>query len=299
MQKVTDSGKKRTALGQGLDALLPLDQPVSRGASDGDIIYVAMESLIPNQNQPRRLFSERSLADLADSIREMGVIQPLIVRPRPEGKYEIVAGERRWRAAGMAGSTSIPVIVRDLSDAESLEIALIENIQRENLNPLDTAEAYDVLIQRYSYTHDVLARRIGKDRTNITNHLRLLKLPDPIKEDVRQDLLTMGHARTLLGVEHLPTQLLLSRKIVKRKLSVRELEKIVQNYKEKQASGSRKSSDEDPDLAFLEKGLSQHLSTKVSVRHKANGSGKLEIHFHSREEFDRLLETIGYSEDFS
>lgn len=299
MQKVTDSGKKRTALGQGLDALLPLDQPVSRAASDGDIIYVAMESLIPNQNQPRRLFSERSLADLADSIREMGVIQPLIVRPRPEGKYEIVAGERRWRAAGMAGSTSIPVIVRDMSDAESLEIALIENIQRENLNPLDTAEAYDILIQRYSYTHDVLARRIGKDRTNITNHLRLLKLPDPIKQDVRQDLLTMGHARTLLGVEHLPTQLLLSKKIVKRKLSVRELEKIVQNYKEKQASRSKKSSDEDPDVAFLEKGLSQHLSTKVSVRHKANGSGKLEIHFHSREEFDRLLETIGYSEDFS
>ena len=151
MRRVMETTKKRTALGKGLDALLPLDQPPKREASDGAISYLSLSSLAPNPNQPRRFFSEESLVDLMNSIKEMGVIQPLIVRPRGNETHEIVTGERRWRAARMAGYSTIPAIVRELSDSESFEIALIENLQREDLNPLDTAEAYETLIRKYSY----------------------------------------------------------------------------------------------------------------------------------------------------
>jgi len=227
----------------------------------------------------------------------MGVIQPLIVRSKA-GLYEIVAGERRWRAATMAGFSAIPVIVRQLSDAESLEIALIENLQRENLNPVDTAEAYDTLIRKFSYTHEALAKRVGKDRSNITNYLRLLKLPEPIKEDLRGDKLSMGHARTLLAVEHVPTQLSLHGKVIRKRLSVRDLERIVQNHKNKQ-SRSRKLNQQDRETASLEQGLSRHFSTKVVIRNKIDGSGRLEIHFHSGEALGSILEAIGYNEDNS
>jgi ParB family chromosome partitioning protein len=299
MLKVTETAKKRTALGQGLDALIPLERPSGQSAPEAGIKYLAIDSLLPNPHQPRRSFPEESLADLSHSIKEMGVIQPLIVRSTTEGKYEIVAGERRWRAAKKAGFFTIPVIVRNISDAESLEIALIENLQRENLNPLDTAEAYNTLIRKFSYTHEILAQRIGKDRTNITNHLRLLKLPDPIKDHLREDRISMGHARTLLAVDHLPTQLNLSSRTIKRKLSVRELERIVQNFKNKQLVGLAKTSEKDPDLVALETKLSRHFSTRVLIRNKTNTSGRLELAFHSREELDRLLEAMGYSEDFA
>jgi ParB family chromosome partitioning protein len=299
MLKVTETAKKRTVLGQGLDALIPLEKPAGQSAPEAGIKYLAIDSLLPNPHQPRRSFPEESLADLSHSIKEMGVIQPLIVRSTIEGKYEIVAGERRWRAAKKAGFFTIPVIVRNISDAESLEIALIENLQRENLNPLDTAEAYNTLIKKFSYTHEILAQRIGKDRTNITNHLRLLKLPDPIKDYLREDRLSMGHARTLLAVDHLPTQLNLSSRTIKRKLSVRELERIVQNFKNKQLVGLAKTSEKDPDLVALETKLSRHFSTRVLIRNKSNTSGRLELAFHSREELDRLLEAMGYSEDFA
>ncbi len=300
MLKPTETGKKRTALGQGLNALLPLEEPVEVRPSERDHIkYMPIDSLIPNPYQPRRMFAEDSLADLSRSIKEMGVIQPLIVRASSEGKYEIVAGERRWRAAAMAGFTKIPAMLRELSDAESLEIALIENLQRENLNPLDTAEAYDILVEKFSYTHEELAKRIGKDRTNITNHLRLLKLPDPVKQYVREDRLSMGHARTLLGLDHVPTQLNLSQRVVRRRLSVRELEKIVQNFKKKLQAHETEALQKEQGPSALEMGLSRHLATKVAVRQKSDGSGKFEIHFHSQEELERLLELMGYSEDFS
>lgn len=299
MVKVTETAKKRTALGLGLDALIPLDPPPSDGkASDHDMRTVPIDSLVPNPYQPRRLFYEESLADLSSSIKENGVIQPLIVRP-VAGSFEIVAGERRWKAARMAGFSHIPVIVRELSDSESLELALIENLQRENLNPLDTAEAYDVLIRKFSYTHDVLAKRIGKDRTGITNHLRLLKLPDSIKQYLREERLSMAHARTLLAVDHLPTQLSLCGKVIKRKLSVRELERIVQNYKNKQDEPVKRTASKEPEITALETELSRHLATRVIVKNNSNNSGKLEIHFHSRDELERLLEVMGFSTDFS
>jgi ParB family transcriptional regulator, chromosome partitioning protein len=299
MPTLTETVKKRTALGQGLDALIPIEEPVRREASDRTLAYLPIESLLPNPYQPRTSFAEESLLDFSRSIKELGVIQPIIVRTGGSGRYEIVAGERRWRAAKMAGIPKIPAVVRPLSDAESLEIALIENVQREDLNPLDTAEAYDTLIKKFSYTHEVLAERVGKDRTNITNYLRLLRLPDPIKEDLRTERLTMGHARTLLALDDLPTQLTLSRKIVKRRLSVRELERIVQNYKKKQQAIVNPPQTRDTDLTVLEKGLSRLLATKVVVRKNNNKSGKLEIHFHSHEELLRLVDALGYSEDFA
>ncbi len=300
MLKPIESTKKRSALGLGLDALLPFEEaPQAPAKNDRDVLYVPINSLTPNPNQPRRVFPEESLTDLSNSIKEMGVIQPLIVRPSTNGGYELVAGERRWRAAGMAGFKEIPVLVRNISDHESLEIALIENLQREDLNPMDTAEAYDTLIKKFAYTHDFLAKRMGKDRTSITNYLRLLKLPDPIKQDLRNDRLSMGHARTLLAVDNLPTQLSLGKKVVTRKLSVRELEKIVNNFKKKVESKQVPAAGKSRDTLELEKGLSRSLSTKVAITIKSNNYGKIAIHFHSPEELERLVELLGYSEDFT
>jgi ParB family chromosome partitioning protein len=299
MLKETEPVKKRTALGQGLDALLSPDNSSLPEQDKNSVKFAHVDSFLPNPYQPRRSFSEESLLDLSNSIKELGIIQPIIVRTAPEEKYEIIAGERRWRASKLAGFTSIPIIERDVTDSEALEIALIENLQRENLNPLETAEAYNTLIDKFSYTHDNLAKRMGKERSNITNHLRLLKLPDPIKDQLRQNLLSMGHARTLLAVEHLPTQMSLTNKVVKRRLSVRELEKIVQNLKNKDESKPKTTIDKDPDMVFLEKRVSAYLSTKVAISKKSNGSGKLEIHFHSGEELERLLDHLGYQEDFS
>ncbi|MEW6114328.1 MAG: ParB/RepB/Spo0J family partition protein [Thermodesulfobacteriota bacterium] len=299
MPKATETGTRRTALGLGLDALIPLNEPAESPRSDAGHVFLPVDHLIPNPFQPRSSFDEQALTELSESIREMGVIQPLIVRPTQTGSYEIVAGERRWRAARMAGYSTVPVIIRNVSDSEALETALIENLQREDLNPLDTAEAYETLISRFSYTHEALAKRIGKDRSNITNYVRLLKLPDPIKEDVRKNVLSMGHARTLLSVESVSTQLRLSRQTVRRRLSVRELEKIVQNFKQKEQHHKTKDVTDRPHVSGLEKGLSRLLSTKVVVRENANESGRLEIHFHSREELERLLALLGYTEDFS
>lgn len=258
-----------------------------------------IDSLLPNRYQPRRRFSQETLEELSRSLREVGIIQPLIVRPLSDSKYEIVAGERRWRAAQIAGLSTIPALVQELTDSESLERALIENLQREDLNPLETAEAYDTLIKQFSYTHENLAQRIGQDRSNITNYLRLLKLPDPIKQYVREDLISMGHARTLLAIENVPTQLNLSNRVVRRKLSVRDLEKIVQNFKKKQATRSAARSTGGDDFGQLQNTLSKYFSTKVVIKQSHNEHGKLELHYHSREELERLLELMGCSADFS
>ena len=297
MLNATDTTKKRTALGQGLDALIPFNDA---DTSDRNIVKdIPIDSLEPNPFQPRRLFDEELLSDLANSIREKGVIQPLIVRPSPRGTFEIVAGERRWRAASIAGFESVPAIVREMSDSESLEIALIENLQRENLNAVDTAEAYDTLIKRFDYTHESLAKKIGKDRSSITNHLRLLRLPDAVKEDLRQERLSTGHAKALLAVEDVQSQLSLSRKVISRKLSVRELEKIVQSSKNKpnrQGLGDRQL---DPELREVENNLSGHLGTKVRIKMSETGSGKMEIHFHSMEVLNGIVELLGYRENIS
>jgi ParB family chromosome partitioning protein len=293
MERTTETSKKRTALGLGLDALIPLNQPQSKSLSDRDVTKVPVDSLVPGPFQPRTSFQVEALDELTKSIQSMGIIQPIIVRETGSNTFEIVAGERRWRAAQKAGLKTVPVIVRKLSDLESLEIAIIENIQREDLNPLETAEAYDLLIKKFSYTHDNLAQRLGKDRTSITNYLRLLRLPDPLKEDLRRDRLSMGHAKTLLGIEDISTQLSLGKRAVTKKLSVRDLERIVQNYKNKVSKpcvvGNRNLA---PDLMELEKYFCSQLSARVFVKPNGKGGGKIEINFHSRDELLRIVDIL-------
>ncbi|MGC8657535.1 MAG: ParB/RepB/Spo0J family partition protein [Desulfomonilaceae bacterium] len=297
MLKIKEVNKKRNALGLGLDALIPPKVQEKTDLSNLQTKMVQVHHIHPNPNQPRQSFDDQSLAELAASIKEIGLIQPIIVRPTQNGSYEIIAGERRWRASVLAEIEHIPVIVREVTESESLEIALIENLQREDLNPVDTAEAYETLIRKFSYTHEVLASRIGKDRTDITNHLRLLKLPETIKISVRNRELSMGHARTLLAVDHLDTQLSLSEKVVRRKLSVRELERIVQNFKHKRSRSKVPNSDHS--TANLEKDLSRKFSTKVTVRSNSSGSGKIEFHFFSQEDLIRILDSIGFREELT
>lgn len=303
MAKPADVGRRRTALGRGLDALLPMDEPTAPTFTEGPVTYSKAELLIPNPHQPRRKFSEDALNELADSIRRLGLLQPLIVRPADDGRYEIVAGERRWRAALIAGYDSLPVSIRELTDSEALEISLIENLQREDLNPIDTAEAYDVLVQKFSYTHEALAKRIGKDRSAVTNQLRLLKLPEPIRDALRDGSLSMGHARALLAVESLPEQLRLAKKTVVEQLSVRELERIIQQMKAGRAGADAQSPKPrgplDQARETLERRLSSHLETRTVIHKKDNGSGRLDIYFHSVEDLTRLLDVMGYKEDFS
>lgn len=299
MQQMKETLKKRNALGLGLDALIPL----SMDEHEGNVVQTKMlsvESIRPNKNQPRQSFNNQELNELAVSLKEIGLIQPIIVRSLGDSSYEIVAGERRWRAAIIAKLDRIPVIIREVNDKESLEIALIENLQREDLNPLETAEGYQMLIQKFSYTHEILASRIGKDRTDITNHLRLLKLPEAIKSRMKNRELSMGHARTLLAVDHIETQLSLSEKTIKRKLSVRELERIVQNFKQKKNRNEKIfKTDIDSNEDRLEKALSRHLSTKVTIKKKTLGSGKIELHFYSEEQLMRILETLGFSPELA
>ncbi len=300
MLRNKETGKRRNALGLGLDALIPSDLHENIQGNTLQTKLVSVDCIRPNRNQPRQNFNDEDLNGLASSLREIGLIQPIIVKSIGDSYYEIVAGERRWRAAIIAKLDSVPVIIRDVTEKESLEIALIENLQREDLNPLETAEAYQMLIQKFSYTHENLATRMGKDRTDITNHLRLLKLPEPIKSSMRNRQLSMGHARTLLAVDNIETQLSMSEKTVKRKLSVRELERIVQNFKKKQLSStnsSKKFLDTIPD--DLEKTISRKFSTKAILKRNIHGSGKIELYFYSQEQFMRLLDALGISEELT
>ncbi|MCX5872425.1 MAG: ParB/RepB/Spo0J family partition protein [Deltaproteobacteria bacterium] len=295
-----ETTKKRNALGLGLDALISVNPTETSDLSGIKTKLLRVDSIQPNPNQPRQSFNDQNLIELASSISEIGLIQPIIVRVIDSGSYEIVAGERRWRAAILAKKDYLPAIIRNVTEKESIEIALIENLQREDLNPLETAEAYETLIEKFSYTHEILANRIGKDRTDITNHLRLLRLPEVIKNRVRNCEISMGHARTLLAIDHIETQLSLSEKIIRRKLSVRELEQIVQNYKKKHEILEK---NHRPESGYktedLEKALSRHFSTKIIIRKNNSGSGRLEFHFHSLEELLRLLDAVGFSEELA
>lgn len=297
MQKMPQTQRKRSALGQGLSALIPLFRPDLKDDRNA-VLSLPIDSLEPSAYQPRRSFSASALDELAASIKEIGVIQPIVVRHNETGLFQIVAGERRWRAAKMAGYSMIPAIIKDLSDQESLEIALIENVQREDLNALDLAEAYDTLLKRFSYTQETLAKKIGKERSSIANYLRILRLPDPVKNLLREEKISFGHAKALLSLEDTKEQVSMCLKVTKRKISVRELEKIVLNYKNRRTTRPQEQIGSSPasDLAL---GLSRFLATKVVVKQNTDCSGKLEIFFHSEAELSRLLDTIGYSADLS
>lgn len=272
---------KRRALGRGLEALIP-----DRKEEEGPL-YCSIYEISPSSIQPRKIFDDKKLDELAASIKEKGVIQPLIVR-RSNGRYELIAGERRWRASKKAGIKEVPIVVFEATDKESLELAVVENIQREDLNPIEEAEAFRRFVDDFGYSQDELAKKVGKDRTTITNALRLLKLPSEIKAELSVGNLTVGHARTLLSVENAVVQRDICGKILRKGLSVREAEKLVKKCQ----TGTKKiKASKNHSLDYLEDELRTVLGTKVQVKLKGKG-GRIEIEFYSMDELDRLVELM-------
>ena len=275
---------KRKALGKGLGALLP---SVPAGSAEKTFVEIPIEDVVPNKYQPRTSFHEEALNELAQSIKSDGVIQPVIVRRSGSG-YELIAGERRWRAAKKAGLKTIPAVVRDVSEFRTLEWALIENIQREDLNPIEEATAYSSLIQDFHLTQDELAQRVGKDRTSISNYLRLLKLPDEIKDRIQRNELTMGHARALISLERAKDQLELANRILAEQLNVRQVENLIRTQKNSpRKSRHADSAPQDPNIRAAQTKLQEYFGTKVSI-----GPGKIEIYYENPDDLIRIFDLI-------
>jgi ParB family chromosome partitioning protein len=281
---------KRPSLGKGIGALL------NSAAQEGGRKYFLcpIEELRPHSKQPRKTFNDEKLAELAASIKEKGIIQPLVVRQVGD-HYQIIAGERRWRAAQKAGLREVPVVIQDVSEDWALEMALIENIQREDLNPIEEAEAYRNLIEGFDLSQEEVARRVGKNRTTVTNALRLLRLPETVRDDVIGKTLSMGHARALLSLEEEEDILEAREEVVKKGLSVRETEALVKKIKSFGRTVKPKSSPEeekDPQIVFLAEELKRALGTQVRIFPKGKG-GKVEISYFSPQDLDRLMEVLG------
>ena len=280
---------KRIALGKGLGALLPeLGQAEPR-----TLLYCGIEEILPNRAQPRKHFDESKLQELAESIKEKGILEPLIVR-RTEQGYELIVGERRWRAAQKAGLKEVPVLVKETERRGALEISLIENMQREDLNPIEEAEAFKHLIEEFNISQEDLSKRIGKDRTTVTNILRLLKLPLEIRDQLLQNRITSGHSRAILSLENKEKQKELCALIIKRGLSVREAEAIAKRWSEKpekSVAPTRKKGDLESQLSSLQDSMRKYLGTKVHISQKGK-RGKIEIEYYSHEDLERIVETI-------
>jgi ParB family transcriptional regulator, chromosome partitioning protein len=281
--------RKKLALGRGLDALIPDYDPEQDNPRDYFLCDVDL--IRPNRYQPRQHFSDDDLEELGNSIKSQGIIQPLLVRRIDHG-YELVAGERRLRAARKVGLTKVPVVYRDVSDAELLEISIVENIQREDFNPIEEAEAYHRLITEFKLTQDQAAERVGKSRSAVANFLRLRNLPQQIKDSIVEGSLSMGHARSLLGVDKKTAQVDIWRKVMSRGLSVRETESLVRQLRVAGAPRrSPPSSSEDVYFSDVTADLSRHFGTKVNIKRRGK-VGKLEIEFYSDDDLDRLLRQL-------
>lgn len=291
--------KKKTGLGRGLNTLIP-SAPAKDAESEKILkkeeqikseIMVPILKVEPNPDQPRRQFDEDSLQELADSIKQYGILQPLIVK-KHEKFYEIIAGERRWRAAKMVGLKEVPVLIRDYAENEIVEIALIENIQREDLNPIEEALAYKRLMEEFSLKQDQVAAKVSKSRVAITNSLRLLKLDQRVQNLLSEEMITTGHARALLAIDDPDQQYETAMKVFDEKLSVREIEKLV-----KQMSKKKKETPKEEDkvqeylFANIEESLKQALGSKVNIKNR-NNKGKIEIEYYSKEELDRLVDML-------
>jgi ParB family chromosome partitioning protein len=290
--------EKRRALGRGLDALLP-DAPASTPPNGKESVFTCpIERIVPRRDQPRQKFDDARLEELTQSIREHGVLEPLVVRrASSEGaastgmdRYEIIAGERRWRAAQRAGLRDLLVVVKDVSPGDAFELALIENVQREDLNPLELAEALERLVREHGYTQEVLAERIGKDRTTIANSLRLLKLPPRVRQMVIEGTLSEGHGRALLGAPDAKTIEALAEKASRAGLSVREIERLVRS-KKKEKDPTQGDGKKSPSVRDLEERLARKLGTRVEVQDHG-GKGEIAIRYSSLDELDRLLDFI-------
>lgn len=278
---------RRNALGRGLDALISTAD-VDPGGSSA-IREISIDNIVPNPEQPRRDFDEESLEELAVSIRELGIVQPLTLRLADDGTHQIIAGERRWRAARKAGLTSVPAYVRTASDSEVTEMALIENIQREDLNAVEVALAFKKLIDVYHLTQERLSERLGKKRSTVTNHLRLLKLPAEIQLGLRDRKLDMGHARALLSVDDPKKQLKLYQRILKEDLSVRRVEQLAREAMEEEgAPAPRGGANQESDVALTRK-ISSFFPTPVKFKRAANGKGSITLSFASDRELQQLL----------
>ena len=291
--------KKKTGLGRGLNTLIP-SAPVKDTESEKILkkeeqikseIMVPILKVEPNPNQPRRQFDDDSLQELADSVKQYGILQPLIVK-KHDKFYEIIAGERRWRAAKLAGLKEVPVLIRDYAENEIVEIALIENIQREDLNPIEEALAYKRLMEEFSLKQDQVAAKVSKSRAAITNSLRLLKLDQRVQNLLSEEMITTGHARALLAIEDPDQQYETAMKVFDEKLSIREIEKLVkQMSKKKKETPKEENKVQEFLFANIEESLKQALGSKVNIKNR-NNKGKIEIEYYSKEELDRLVDML-------
>lgn len=293
---------KRMVLGKGLDSLIPDNKSAKTPKTENMKAEETAElksgeqmmkinMVEPNRDQPRRNFEEDALLELADSIKQYGVLQPLIVRKRND-YYEIIAGERRWRAAKMAGVKEVPVIIKEYNEQEILEIALIENIQRENLNPIEEAMAFKKLLEEFNLKQDEVAERVSKSRTAVTNSMRLLKLDQRVQQMIIDDMISTGHARALLAIDDPEQQYALANKIFDEKLSVRETEKLIKEIKNPKKPKEKKAVENAFIYEDIEDKMKQVLGTKVHVASKGKGKGKIEIEYYSDKELERMFDMI-------
>lgn len=296
---------KRNGLGKGLDSLIPnkaektlttnekkpeVNKTDEKTSKTGEIL-VKINQVEPNREQPRKDFDEDSLMELADSIKQFGILQPLIVQKKKD-YYEIIAGERRWRAAKLAGVKEVPVIIKEYTDQEIVEISLIENIQRENLNPIEEAMAYKRLLEEFNLKQDEVAERVSKSRTAVTNSMRLLKLSSRVQQMIVDDMISTGHARALLAIDDEEQQYQLANRIFDEKLSVRETEKLVKALKNPKKEIKKEKSEHTFAYQNIEEQMKNIIGTKVSVNAKANGKGRIEIEYYSEEELERIYDLI-------
>ena len=296
---------KRNGLGKGLDSLIPNKSNKSPSSTEkqnaksekqekntgtGEFL-VKINEVEPNREQPRKDFDEDSLMELADSIKQFGILQPLIVQKKKD-YYEIIAGERRWRAAKIAGVKEVPIIVKEYTNQEIVEISLIDNIQRENLNPIEEAMAYKRLLEEFNLKQDEVAERVSKSRTAVTNSMRLLKLSERVQQMIVDDMISTGHARALLAIDDEEQQYMLANKIFDEKLSVRETEKLVKALKNPKKEVKKAKQEHMFVYTNLEEHMKNIIGTKVSVNPKANGKGKIEIEYYSEDELERIYDLI-------
>jgi len=278
---------QKRGLGKGLSALIPDNSVLTGGRT---IINVDINKIVPNPRQPRTEFPQESLTELAESIKSQGIIEPILARPK-NGKYELIAGERRWRAARKAGLTILPAIIKDFSDEESLELALVENLQRENLNPMEEAEAYAKLSSEFHMTQADIAKKVGRDRSTVANMVRLLDLPREIQVSLRRSQISVGHARPMLALGTETERLSLWKEILKNNLSVRDVEQIVHGGEPDSRRMRKRKPTKNEELVDLTELLTTHLGTKVRI-HGSIKKGKIEIDYFSQEDLERIIEVL-------
>jgi ParB family transcriptional regulator, chromosome partitioning protein len=280
---------EKRALGKGLDALLPTTKPAPPMPELPEVQHLRVDAVVPNRYQPRQTFSPQELTELAASLKQSGLLQPVLVRRKGDGMYELISGERRWRAAREAGMETIQAVVRNCSDEESILLALVENLQREDLNPMEMARAYQRMMNEFGLTQDIIAQRVGCERSSIANIVRLINLPIEVQELIQSDQLSAGHAKVILGLASPAEQLRVARLVVARNLSVRETEKLLASsviVRKRNTKELRRSP-----LSDVEERLQKRLGTKVSVLNGKRG-GKVIIHYFSPAELDGLLEQL-------